>query len=1711
MKLTAMFKRMAKSSAIKRGIALSFVVVLLLQSVLVTCQVAYGSNYSMLGTNSALGSPILDPNFTADEWNKWELLTWGVFLSNFAVPLVDDYDSAFDSNATTGSKGAGFKALQFGSGSDPANADTIKGLLNYAVTQQKTGGTKQIYVAYSKIARNGITKTALTAKSSSTDITTSGVRPATFKDLFLMSAKADGDSWVKLDNIYGLNNENAVIVPVDGTSTTEGPMKNPEKYVSIATINDGALPTFYVKSGSGYEEVLDYTDGWDAQLLTAWIARVACGDFKDQFKALFEDMFSKSTTLNLNLDCFGNITVDYNGSRRIIIPASINQHLTDSPKINLVSSMLFNGINSGVSGPDLNLRGQQSVSGWFGFDTLGGLIDTTAVRYGGAPALGSHVTNLPSGLISMYYDLDTIADQTYFNGGDAAGITAGMTRTVSGEAGSPYYFNYGKGVKDLFDLDATKDSGNKYIFKIEAANVDSLFGAKNIFSSPTDKAGIAISNMIAASGQIANIAGANVNAKVLSSIITNEGKTSLFGDPVIIPVQMMNGYTDNQPNSSGAARLFMTYLYQAYMNGEHSAAGDILASDVSTEMTSSQMETMKGFKDTILGISSSSVSPMLASFVSNNQNTLFKLNVGADKIQGAPLGDTSNPFKGMGSTQVGGTNATNILFNPYGNMDLFPGRLIKAYPESEVMRAVGNVLGVRPGTEFALYSTYIYMTYLDWYGVKGVSATGAAATSEFNPRIFDGTSDLLKVDINSITAIKTDDDKKKDVLNYTYMMLHPTDGVDYRNQMMQSYLNNFIYDSYQKIVYGNASTYYSDISSKLATRNATGFLSLDTYSDNFMTAWLMAIYSKVAIFVIAISFILIIIIGLLKGRKISWFVLALIVVVNTILVVPSAGEVTPAVINNFVQKMFSDKMTYWGISEAVTNATMESDYVNKTSVSTGLFSSLTQSQQAQVVALVKTLNVVYLDRALMLKDDISRKVTQTQGGNYAEIQKLRSARWMLPMIMRQFTANDGSADYVYVPIGDMYDDISNLYWLYKPTDAATSGTINGQQTTTNNGTSSVANVENPIKLADRATYYPDYVDTTVTSSAAKIPYRSQAYTENTSINDMPHTYSYLLEKNACPLTRNYGFGGSYTDSSSFQSFVDKSLQSGKAQSFMDTSTALEQQAGTYDRGNRATMMQSFGYLWATESPFHYFYESVKDCFPSDITLGALVGDLQGQYVTPTGSKTEVRTNFMYSGQTGYIKDVADLQELFTNTVPYLYEMQITAGGMDGKTGVLGAVKIDGYPLYANNYKSWMYRSNWATKLMESPELSKQATVRDANNTKFVVKNPMLIECYPSTRPMVFSEAQMHNEGLNEADLDLAELKAIQVNKDIAQKWTLLLNYANVQGMTKEVLIRQMSTDAVTTFDEEYSPSGLFNGAYAMYPDGLDLRGISFDSVMKMLMLNVTKDTTYIYGDTMQNIIANCDMFSAALLLIAAFLCSYVIPLVRDVTMGLIFYLGFVAIVYALLASTTQKVKASCGYLISNLIFMVITLIYYAVFSGLMAVTTSDAVLTVQSVQVSTGNPVWCFIIIIIVSIAYISAMFKMIDFCFKNYRDMGFEVYSSVAGMITESISGGIDTINDKISNFGNDSMTSGSGVRTSGNTNKLDRNSRGDGGESSNRDGRNEDDNENSKNGREYDTRTYKFGDDNANAETDSSEIDKEIEKGKSAQGKKEETKGDK
>ena len=130
--------------------------------------------------------------------------------------------------------------------------------------------------------------------------------------------------------------------------------------------------------------------------------------------------------------------------------------------------------------------------------------------------------------------------------------------------------------------------------------------------------------------------------------------------------------------------------------------------------------------------------------------------------------------------------------------------------------------------------------------------------------------------------------------------------------------------------------------------------------------------------------------------------------------------------------------------------------------------------------------------------------------------------------------------------------------------------------------------------------------------------------------------------------------------------------------------------------------------------------------------------------------------------------------------------------------------------------------------MESNRYSSSTTVKDKDGNSYKVNNQLLATDYPSNRPMVFSEAQQYAFGLELMDLSQVERKLVQINKKVAEKWTLHLNYINLPGVTKEAIYRQMALEALLEFNREFDSGNLFNASTAMYPMTVDLRAISFD-------------------------------------------------------------------------------------------------------------------------------------------------------------------------------------------------------------------------------------------------------------------------------------------
>jgi hypothetical protein len=143
--------------AIRRKITQTTIILLILSVLLPTLTIlASGtSRYNQNGMFEASGSPLLNPHFTTDQWNKWEIVAWGVFLSNFVVPMVDSYETAFSTNSASGSRGSGYKALAFSTGNDSGSSNVLSNFLQFALDQATTGQFKPLFTSYYYLTSRG--------------------------------------------------------------------------------------------------------------------------------------------------------------------------------------------------------------------------------------------------------------------------------------------------------------------------------------------------------------------------------------------------------------------------------------------------------------------------------------------------------------------------------------------------------------------------------------------------------------------------------------------------------------------------------------------------------------------------------------------------------------------------------------------------------------------------------------------------------------------------------------------------------------------------------------------------------------------------------------------------------------------------------------------------------------------------------------------------------------------------------------------------------------------------------------------------------------------------------------------------------------------------------------------------------------------------------------------------------------------------------------------------------------------------------------------------------------------------------------------------------------------------------------------------------------------------------------------------------------------
>ncbi len=1659
-----------------------------------TCNVSFAAGQSKyLGTRAANGSPLIGANFTTDNWDSWEMLCFGVFLSNFCEPFVDDYGSAFSREATAGSQGAGLEALQFSTGGDSQSQAYLQDMLSYCInTQTSREAMRQINVKY-KVYEYGELQT-------DGDLADLGSRKAYLDDLIPVLQEYDGNNEIEVGFSSIIQHPTVSYQQVEVEN--EGLFGDNNQLKSKTTVARYAvLPQFFVGNGgntviastvvtagsgasagettdsatAGTSVVFDLSNGYDINMLQALLAKA----FNEELQKAIKDPTEQPEdgeegTLNnlmgqkhpLYMDPFGNICIQQNGRYVVVVPSSANCNITTDERFNFVNSLIVD--NFILTESDNKVIAHATADGLKGENDFGGnpvgsqsvgegklqsgkvlVTTTTMTRYTNAvyEALRDKTTTPSERVIEIPADAENLTKITaYYDDTDSS---------VNLKGDSQLYYHAGQSVLELISDDPLRDSSIQ--LAVTGVHTHIWETAYNflIFKDERIEKIRALPVTMVSLQLLSNAFPTNTSVEKLTDIIqydagttTDQTQQPLFeidSSYYLTPHSDAWVTNDNQLFNNYALKALndtikvdaenITFNRDDYINrltqattGHEVQLALLLHKDVtSTDYNELPIEYVREQIDFYQPpASDNKISTMLQGYLLRYHDVHENATSTFDKAEiFANLYAIDNGMKPSYRSLAAYPGVTvdeinnNFYLSDYRSPAVVPTTnnmdwVVRVLKPAEYFSVASQVFGISEGVQFELYTPQIYISYLDFYGFLDKSKG-----NHFNAKLFKG-SDFLQFNKENFTTAMTEEEMEEETRLNVYRFLSlGSDGKSYRDRLFDSIMESFFVTPFEK----SLETDSSIIGEK------TALLNLEDAKNNFVMGAILNNWSRLSITLFGVLFIICIISMLLNRKSFSWIAVMGLSLAASIWSIPIYLEIAPTICNKFINSTFSSASTYWVMAESVRLDKQEE-------------ANEAISDDARIQALLSQLNFLDTDSSLMIKLDISRKVINatTEELNYDTIQRNRTLRWLLPSMMRQISAADGSYDYVSLPVTELYSTFANTYNTYKTTDYL-STVYKNNPTFLNTQVDLLPADDKPVS------YWGGYKSTSTNETVASNTTKS--ITRINADTDLTHTQFYMLDgiRIPTPFAAPYSSDGKsltmsewYNMASNVQNDWAVNAANPVSNPFAGHWKSTVEPAMTEYNKYQMAQPQAVGYLSTTEGLGTYFYTVMKDTFKEYETAKSAANlflNIQGTTAVDNSGRI-TRQSFMHHGKTGYLRDFLDMEEVFTNVMPYMYQMQTLACGSGETKGALGDMKIEKGNYYRDNYASWAYRCNWVTKIYEDKLYSTEETITyytydaDGNRSELktvTIPNPCDPRSYPDDRPMVFSEAQQMAQGLTDEELTIVELKLLNLGYDVEKKFTTLLNYTALDGISTESLYRIMALEAWISFNQTFTNDNVFVTAKTLMPTGYDLRDISFITLFRSMISSITKDTNYMNASVPKEIYENYGLVIMLIVELMVACMRHVFPFARELFMTAQLILCLWSLILNMASSSRNRIESTLGWLMTTVMFTGITVTYYFVLSIFMKNPVTDAVIEVSKLEnlgIGAGLlMISIFIIILTVTYAVFLVWF-VVSMIQKKHglsvRDGGFDFFYTLAnkafGGLGSKISHGFSKTTAKMQNL---------------------------------------------------------------------------------------------
>ena len=821
-----------------------------------------------------LGSPLLDETFDTNSWNPAEMAVWGIFMSNFVTPYIDDYKSAFGTNQDEGSKGRGRELMMFGS--DSAQTTTVENLIEYAADIQSSSN-REVYVRYYKF---NVNMTPEEYETFNPNVEVGDWRLATLKDFAIFNDNGINDS-LSLDT--DSEKINGHVAHTDGWKP---------KYLGQFAIRKPGT----ADDADGYDIIFDQTNGYDMNAYAATLVYAMKSPYGsawfEKYKTYDEEP-SKAKAIPLKMDVFGNLCAVENSRNYVVYPACVNQYLTETPSYNLLTSPFVS--NQYLSGSDTDIALDLKDAGW------GNAVGDTK----------EHKNELML--------LHNSAVQREISEADTWIHAEGTDNIFQWER--ELYDKYAvrtthvqTAIETIYSNINNKINGVTVPYKIiygDTGNIDTYMKWFSGFNGGSMKHLLDYINM--------RPVYMNPDVRTLAEIdIYGKDVKKLFGSPMVIPAGVGQATSKDKGKNTNEGKNYVkrTFLlfagYKLNTRRTTTQDGDHEYPNVRLMITG---ESNRNMLTKVLIHSGDNTSLLFSDYMNARFSSDLKSGSSAEHSL------TAYKFKEYSSTQykdyVDSIPDANDADGQDGWYD--PGIIIAVYPKSTSFQNVNAYLSTTissDDTDLMLWCKSMYYTYLKWYGVITNSYN-----NKLNSAVFTSDSEIFKKNIGDLVAesTMTEEEKKKEVLNNTFLMLDPEKGRELRKQIYTNNFNDWVFDHYNKMVYGTAG--YAATSDSTggvgAGRASQGFLGVDNYYSNFLTAWFMNIYDDIAIIILGIGIIVILLAWLITKKRAAWMFTSVIMLINIVILTPLLGDVAPYVCDKIIEGTFDKQLEYWALCENV--------------------------------------------------------------------------------------------------------------------------------------------------------------------------------------------------------------------------------------------------------------------------------------------------------------------------------------------------------------------------------------------------------------------------------------------------------------------------------------------------------------------------------------------------------------------------------------------------------------------------------------------------------------------------------------------------------------------------------------------------------------------------------------------------------------------------